>query len=68
MHGMRICHDRSRKHGTVVANMFDTAAPSHVAIDAVLNRGQRVINRIHFGWLGLQLQASGPLTVLSSSR
>jgi hypothetical protein len=68
MHGMHICHDRSSTHGAVLANMFSTAAPSHVAVDAVLNRGQRVTNRIQFGWLGLQLQASGPLTVLNSSR
>eukprot|EP00775_Hariotina_reticulata_P006209 gene6209-6445_t len=31
-------------------------------------RQKRVTNRIMFGWLGLMLQASGPLTVLSSSR
>lgn len=31
-------------------------------------RSKRVTNTISFGWLGLQLQASGPLTVKSPTR
>jgi len=37
-------------------------------VAAAVCRQKRVTNKIMFGWLGLMLQASGPLTILSPSR
>lgn len=45
------------------------ATPTPAAVSATrASRQQRVTNTIAFGALGLQLQASGPLRVLSASR